>query len=238
MLCSVINKKVFSFLNSNFMQRCFFFDNKLKADKRIGPHNEIIYSYIVGHMLGDGHLEYRSGSTRLTLHIGLPNREYITWLHGFYIKHGYCTNTKLKFKTQIGKKGKIYFSTKINTFSFKSFNNLHSLFYKVDNEYNCKYIKRIPATISEVLTPEALAIWFMDDASKHNSGIVFHTNSFTIEDNILLKKALYKRYNINSSFHKQNNSYILYISKKEKISIKDIVEPYMHKSMFYKLKNL
>src|SRR3546814_17492138 len=77
---------------------------------------------MIGNILGDGHLEYRSGSTRLTLHVGLPNREYIAWLFSLYVNNGYCTNKELEFKKRIGKNNKIHFTTKIITYSFKSFN--------------------------------------------------------------------------------------------------------------------
>src|SRR3546814_20560804 len=92
---------------------------------------------MIGNILGDGHLEYRSGSTRLTLHVGLPNREYIAWLFSLYVNNGYCTNKELEFKKRIGKNNKIHFTTKIITYSFKSFNWLHNVFYQPQyNEIN------------------------------------------------------------------------------------------------------
>lgn len=227
---------------NNFIQKKNFWCNKLKSEQRIGPHTEFIQSCIIGHMLGDGHLEFRSGSTRLTLHLGLPNREYIAWLFDIYIQNGYCTSKELKFKKQIGKEGKVHFSTKISTFSFKSFNWLHELFYEsiYDENTNNKitYKKKIPQNIINYLTPQTLAIWLMDDGSKHNSGFLLHTNSFTLEENYILQDAFLKRYNIKTTLHKKGSNFIMYISSKEAKSLKYIVEPYVHKSMLYKLQNL
>lgn len=226
--------KKYTILTRNFL--C----NKLKSDQRIGPHSETIYSLIIGNVLGDGHLEYRSGSTRLTLHLGFPNREYIAWLHNLYVIHGYCTNNKLIFKKQIGKNDKIYFTTKIKTYSFKSFNWLHELFYIPQYNENMKligYKKKIPNNIIDYLSPYVIAIWIMDDGSKQNSGLYLHTNSFTLEENIVIQEAFFKKYNIKTTFHKKGLSYVLYFSYNEAQLLKKIVEPYMHKSMLYKIQN-
>lgn len=228
-------------LNTNNSKIIFlrkFWCNKLKSEQRIGPHSEKIYSCLIGNILGDGHLEYRSGSTRLTLHLGLPNREYIAWLNNLYVTNGYCTDKILTFKKRIGKHNKIYFTTKIITYSFKSFNWLHSVFYKPQYSENNEilyYKKIIPTNIIDYLSPQAIAIWLMDDGSKQNSGISIHTNSFTLEENYLLQKAFLKKYKINTTLHKKGFNYVLYFSKKEAQLLRKIIEPYMHKSMLYKI---
>lgn len=228
-------------IKSNVILTRSFWCNKLKADQRIGPHSEEIYSCIIGNVLGYGHLEYRSGSTRLILHLGLPNREYIAWLHNLYVTNGYCTNKELVFKKQIGKNNKIHFATKIKTYSFKSFNWLHELFYKPqyndNNEFVC-YKKIIPNNIGEYLNPRAIAIWIMDDGSRQNSGIYLHTNSFTLEENMVLQKVFLEKYNIKTTLNKRGNNYAIYFPKKEAHLLRQLVEPYMHKSMLYKIQDL
>lgn len=229
----------YTYKNNVILTRSFWC-NQLKSDQRIGPHSEKIYSCIIGNILGDGHLEYRSGSTRLTLHLGLPNREYIAWLHNLYVNHGYCTNKELVFKKQIGKNSKIYFTTKIITYSFKSFNWMHNVFYKPHyNEHNeiISYTKIIPNNIIDYLSPQSIAVWVMDDGSKHNSGISIHTNSFKLEENYLLQEAFLKKYNIKTTLHKKGYNYILHFPFKEAQLLKIIIEPYMHSSMLYKLQN-
>jgi len=64
-----------------------FYNNKLKGEERIGPHNEEILSIIIGSLLGDAHAERRSylsiskldkkGNTRISFHQGSPNVEYL-----------------------------------------------------------------------------------------------------------------------------------------------------------------
>lgn len=215
-----------------------FWCKHLKSDQRIGPHPEKIYSCIIGNILGDGHLDYRSKSTRLILHLNLPNREYIAWLHKLYIKYGYCTDKELVFKKHIGKNSKIYFTTQITTYSFKSFNWMHNLFYKPQytrhNEI-ISYTKIIPSNIIDYLSPQSIAFWVMSNGSKQNSGISIHTNSFTLEENYLIREALLRKYNITTILYKTVSNYIMYFPRKEAELLIKIIEPYMHSSMLYKL---
>jgi hypothetical protein len=206
---------------------------KLKAIDRILPHNIDILSVIYGNLLGDGYAEKRSNSTRLTLHLGHPNREYIAWLKNFYFERGYCSNNKLKFKKQINKNNKIYFSTKINTYSFISFNFIYEQFYKVINNNK---IKVIPKNI--ILTPLTLAIWFMDDGSYQKPGLKISTDSFLKKDLIFLQNLLLKKYNLNTTLQKRKLNWTLYFPKVEAIKFAKIIKPYLHFSMLYKIKNL
>nr|QJS52071.1 putative LAGLIDADG homing endonuclease [Stigeoclonium helveticum] len=95
------------------------------------------------------------------------------WLQKFLYERGYCSDLIPKISKQINKKtGKTYYSIKIRTWSFSSFNYIYDLFYKNKQ-------KIVPITICDFLTPLALAIWFMDNDSKHSAGVLLHTNSFT-----------------------------------------------------------
>lgn len=93
----------------------------------------------------------------------------------------------------------------------------------------------IPSNIYDYITPLALAIWIMDDGTWKTSGVRIATNSFTLEEIKLLSFTLEKKFNIKSSLHKNNNSYQLYIKKESIFLLKNIILPYLHKSMFYKL---
>lgn len=217
-----------------------FWCKQLKSDQRIGPHTEQIYSLMLGNILGDGHLECRSGSTRLILHLDLPNREYIAWLYNLYVNNGYCTNKELNFKKRIGKNSKVNYTTKIITYSFKSLNWLHELFYQPQyNELNeiLYYKKIIPTNIKDYLIPQAIAVWIMVGGRKQNSGIAIDTHFFTLDENYLLQAAFVERYNIKTTLYKKGLNHIIYFSTKEVQLLKKIIEPYMHKSMLYKIQN-
>ncbi len=200
---------------------------KLKTTQRVGPHNIDLISVLMGNMLGDGHGELRSGAPRFSQHMSSKNREYLNWLHKFYSIRGYTSTLNVQFKSQIGQKGKIYFSGKFNTYTFISLKWLYDLWYK-DN------IKILPQNIEYWLTPQCQAIWFMDDGGIYNKGILFSTYNFTQNEHNILKKSLYSRYNLKSTILRRPAGYILVIQKEEQSKFIHIVKPFMIPSMLYK----
>lgn len=203
---------------------------------RIGPHNIDILSMLVGSLLGDGWAEKRSNSTRFVLHYSAKNVEYIMWWHKYLSARGYCSNTKPRIYKQIGKKQKIYYSIKVRTWSFFSLNYIYDSFYVEGTK-----IRPNLEFLEVFCTPLAIAIWFMDDGSKHScGGVQFHTNCFTLDEVQTLQGFLYQKYGLNSTRTKKqgmdpNRGYILYIPKKDLPLFISIVKPYMHPSMYYKL---
>jgi hypothetical protein len=86
----------------------------------------------------------------------------------------------------------------------------------------------------------ALAIWIMDDGTLYkNKGLKFCTNSFTLKEVQYLASLLEKKYFFKTSIHKTGviNQYNLYIPKSSLINLTDLVKPYIHPSMYYKLYN-
>ena len=81
------------------------------------------------------------------------------------------------------------------TFSHPELKFYDDLFYPANP--GCRRKKRVPESISELLTARALAYWFMDDGSykfnKSKNGkryYVFNTQSFILEDQSRLVQAL------------------------------------------------
>lgn len=211
-----------------------FHTKTLKSSQRIGPHNEDVISTLVGNLLGDCWGEKRSGSTRFHFHMSSRNVEYLFWLQNFYAERGYCSPTKPKLQKQIGKKGKIYYSYKIRTWSFSSLNWLYDLFYISKSG---KIVKRIPQTLETFLTPRVLAIWIMDDGTASNAGLRLCTQGFSKEDVEFLQRALFSKFALMTTIHKSGENFVVYVSKKDCVVLYNLVDPYMHESMRYKLRN-
>lgn len=218
-----------------YMKRDFHTKNTKMSFQRRGPHNEDVISTLVGNLLGDCWGEKRSGSSRFHLHVSSKNVEYLFWLQKFYAERGYCSPKKPKLLTQIGKGGKIYYSSKIRTWSFSSLNWLYDLFYIYESG---KIVKRIPPTISTLLTPRALAVWIMDDGSAGSAGIVLSTQAFCQQDIQILQHALFSKFGLITTVHKKESKFLLYIPKQQCRVVLDLVDPYMHESMRYKLRNV
>jgi hypothetical protein len=166
------------------------------------------------------------------------NKEYALWFYKFFYNRGYTSNKQpLQYtKTLISTEGTEYSGYEFNTFTFRSFNWIHRMFYN-----NGK--KVIPGNIYEYLTPLALAVWIMDDGCIANSGIRVATNratnSFKVKELQLLQDVLKSKYNLETTikniYIKDQYSIYIKIQKKSVNNLRNIVGPYIHFSMLHKL---
>lgn len=96
-------------------------------------------------------------------------------------------------------------------------------------------VKIVPQDLS-LLTPLALAHWLMQDGSRGTSkGLYLCTDSFTYADVERLTHYLMDRYNLKCSIHKAGGNHRIYILAKYVDTVKNLILPFMHKSMLYKL---
>lgn len=109
-------------------------ERRIQSNERIGPHNYEILTIMFGTLLGDGKLEKRSinGGTRLKLKQCNANVEYLRSFHKYFANSGYC-NRKLPYLTVRPVKGfrlKKGYEYNLNTYTYRSLNWLHEIFYK------------------------------------------------------------------------------------------------------------
>ena len=105
---------------------------------RIGPHDEDVYSVLVGAILGDCYAErLPSGGVRFRFKQSAEHQEYIFWLFDFFRTRGYCSNNlPFKFTQKLGDKFQEFY--RFNTYAFSNLLDLYKLFY------NSKKKKVIP----------------------------------------------------------------------------------------------
>lgn len=192
------------------------------------PYSQEIMSIIIGSLLGEGYGEKKGIGTRFILQQEESNKEYMEWFHKYLAERGYCSLEKPKYKIKIGKKGKIRYNYKLQTFIFSSFNNLQELFYKRGK-------KEMPKNIGEYLTPMTLAIWIQNSGSKASAGLRIAINNFTKEEVQYLCLILKEKYNLDTTMQIQSSKYIIYIPKRSMENLSKIVKPFMLPSMYYKL---
>lgn len=210
----------------------------MRASLRIGPHNKDILSIIFGSLLGDAHGEFRSKGigTRISFYQESSHLAYILWLHNLIGELGYCNPRIPTIQTRLGKKGIVRKTVRFHTWTYSSFNWIHEIWYK-------EGIKCVPSVIGDFLSPLALAIWIMDDGTKLGKGLKLcgrATNSFSYSDCLFLVEVLYVNFNIKASVQSAglagpDNQYCLYIWKESMPLLCEIVLPYVHSSMKYKL---
>lgn len=76
----------------------------------------------------------------------------------------------------------------------------------------------------------------MDDGSKTGTGFRLNTQSYTKVENLLLIQILKDKFDLDCSLHLSgNNQQRIYIKTRSMLKFKDLVSPYFHESMMYKL---
>jgi hypothetical protein len=130
----------------------------------------------------------------------------------------------------LGKKNSIRKIVRFTTWTYSSFNWIHDLWY-VNN------VKIVPSIIGDYLDPLTLSIWIMDDGCKSGSGLKLTSNSFSYSECLMLVNVLYINFNIKATLHSTgvSNQYNIYIWQESMSLLREIVEPYIHSSMKYKL---
>jgi hypothetical protein len=82
-----------------------------------------------------------------------------------------------------------------------------------------------------------LAVWISDDGGWANNGIRIATNSFQPKEIELFSEVLKSKYNLETTIKKLSGKdlYFLYIKKQSINDIRELLLPYMHPSMLFKL---
>nr|AAK83422.2 orf215 [Hyaloraphidium curvatum] len=196
----------------------------------VGPHSLEVLSLIFGSLLGDSHAEYRGRSTRISFKQSERHVEYLMWFHKFLADRGYCNPNPPQLKKLVGKKNKVYFYYRINSWSYASLNWIHYAFY---NEGT----KRVPLDIflDLYLTPFALAVWIMDDGGATQGGLLLHTYSFPLEDVQRLVSFLHLKYQLRCHMRLTKSGPMIYIFKDSLPRLQSLVLHYILPSMRYKL---
>lgn len=202
---------------------------RIRSINRIGPHNYDILSILIGSLLGEGYAERHGNGTRFCFQQEHSNNPYLLWFHNYLSNLGYCTRNIPIITTRLGSGGKLRYISRFKTYTFVSFNWIHSDFYK-------KGIKVIPLDIGNYLSPLALAIWIMDYEGKVSSGLKLATNSFSKREVEYLAILLRNKYGLKVSVISAGkiNQYNLYFSKSTMKILTQIVKPYLHPTMYYK----
>lgn len=181
---------------------------------------------IVGTLLGDGTILFPtkdSANARYTCSQGWPQADYAQ--HKWEVLQEFC-NQRVQ-KTPNGGKGS--FLARFHTRCHPVFTRYRHLFYP-------NGVKRVPENIAELLSPAAVAYWYMDDGSLTN-GItpVLHTEGFSSFCLHRLQKAMKERYSVQVSIRPVREYSVLQVPIAERPRFMELVAPHIVPSMTYKL---
>jgi len=185
-------------------------------------------SVLVGTLLGDGHLETQNnGRTyRLKIEHSIKQKEYTDWLYQNF-KNWSLQIPKEKMKIV---KGKTYTNYWFSTKSIGEFRFYGQQFYDANHK------KIVPKIIKKLLTPLALAVWFMDDGSsksKQHKALILNTQCFRKSDLKLLIETLQEKFEIEAKLRPQKEGYQLIIPQPVKFI--ELIRPYLREEFYYKL---
>jgi superfamily II DNA or RNA helicase len=203
------------------------YDNR-HIDNIISPAlNDDQLQLIYGSYLGDGYIDItKKNRYRLRIVHCEKQKEYCTWkAHMFNIsKLNYCEK---------------------NGYSQKPAYNFQTKIFDLEEDIP-KNTKIVPDWILDKLDAKGIAVWYMDDGSINkrqltngdiSNFISIHSNNFDYETQEKFVKK-FNEYGINPTIHKTKNLYYYLIFNKENTrKLLDLISPYIHESMQYKIDN-
>jgi recombination protein RecA len=198
---------------------------------------------IVGSLLGDGNLqtETRGRTWRYRALQQDRHREYLEYKYN--VLKNLCSTGIISSEISDERTGKVYKRNYFNTQFHECFKHYGNIFYTYDPNLN-KFVKDIPKTIEQVLTPRALAIMYQDDGALkwkgHSNSMRICTESFTLEGLNRFKSAMKNLYNINITLNakKKNGVVVGYrvaIPEASSAAFVRLIEPYLINCMKYKV---
>jgi DNA-binding CsgD family transcriptional regulator len=220
-IAAIFNVKpisVYFFRKRNNIQR----DN-LSLAKAIKPTQRQI-SILTGTLLGDATLRKQFINPIFSCEHGIKQQEYCKWIYEELksLDARFSINKRKAIDNRTG----IYYESAICRLPANpELLELYNSFY-IDNR------KTITQKALESFDDLSLAVLFMDDGSKTKSSIIISTNCFNEDELTLFIKFLKKKFNL--TFH-ICSSHAIYLLSKDFGHFKELVLPYMHNSLLYKL---
>lgn len=210
---------------------------KNKTTRLMFKINPYLEGVLVGLLLSDGlrwiMYKKRCGNSnhRIAFKQGFP-RNFLFFWHVFETVSPILLG--LPYFISGYRKGTYLSALGFATMSLPSITKLTSQF--LDNNYN----KVIPKDIYELLTPVALSIWIMGDGEQQPSGMNLCTDSFSIEEVVILINVLIIKYNLNCTIRnktKPSGKTVarIYLPASEMQKLRSIVSPHIISSMQYKI---
>jgi hypothetical protein len=185
--------------------------------------------YLYGSLLGDDRLNM-DGKRKypyLAATHSIKQNEYIQWKYKIWEQ---IAPNGIK-SVVMNVKGKQYFAKCFSTGAHPDFLNFFNLFYSSGR-------KKINQRILDNLTPFSLAVWYMDDGyygrSRGRSRI--STNSFTYDENLLIKNYFRKKWNISVNIGTSDSgSNYIWFNTENTIKFFKIIKDYIIPFFDYKI---
>lgn len=230
-MCSIFNN-----------ERLYIANNYRENDLLLTEHQQDL---LTGTLLGDGNLQTSSLTGETWRYRAIQKKDHHDYLLQKYnILKNICGSPPIYSKVYDSRTEKHYERWYFNSLTFAGLNPLARAFYVIGP--SGRWIKDVPTNIAEILTPRAVAYWYMDDGSLKYYGksnaMRICSESFSKQGVEILQAAMWDKFNISVALTKRKKKgvlvgYRLAIHEAESSKFRDLIQPYLIPSMKYKVSN-
>lgn len=196
---------------------------------------------LLGTMFGDGCLvtsQYGTGNAYFVMNHGIDQIAYVLWM--MQILEPITGGFSVRMFKRTGK-GEWSKRPKINIWSLsnKYLGHIFDDFYKF-NEDTGKFVKVVRLNVLRRLTPESLAVWFMDDGclsvTKSTLYIRLATNGFSGDENEMICEYMSETWEVHFRITQHvSGSWSLYADTQSSQRFIELIKPYICPDMLYKI---
>jgi recombination protein RecA len=196
------------------------------------PHQ---FDVLIGSLLGDARLECRSigkrhsMTARLRIHQSEKQKNYVFWKYEIF-KDIVITPPRRIMTWHDKKRNRKHYSWYFHSKSLEQLGLLQQCFYQGKT-------KILPKDVFELVSPRALAVWFMDDGSNTQNSYTISTHCFSKEEQGYIISLFKEKFNINVTMVKDRSKFKLAFGRNEYQKLNNIIEPYIVPLMIYKIVN-
>lgn len=198
---------------------------------------------LLGTMFGDGCLvssKYGTGNAYFVMNHGIDQTEYVLWKMQMLEPVTGGFNVRMFQRTGKGEwstKAKIHVWSLTNKYLGHIFDDYYN--YNGDG-CNWRFTKVVRLNVLRRLTPESLAVWFMDDGylgkSKSTIYAKLATNGFTFEENVVISQYMNDVWGLGfKPTQHVSGSWSQYADTESTKRFIELIQPHMCSSMMYKI---
>jgi LAGLIDADG DNA endonuclease family len=219
--------------------------NALKAHLETVELTSLQREVLVGTLLGDASFSLDKNRPKYSVKFeqGKKNEAYV--LHLFKIFKPFVGTGPVERVINKNKASaeKVRSAVWFRTYQHDSLKYYYHAFYKqvLDPKNPNRVLtktKVVPKNISKLLTPRAIAYWFMDDGSyedQTNRTYLFNTQGFTPKDSQLLCNILLEQYNIEARTNYDQGLKRIRVLTESAPILRDLIKDYVISEFQYKL---
>jgi hypothetical protein len=211
---------------------------------------QIQHDLLAGSLLGDGSLQTETGRTWRYRALQKSDdralqksddRAYL--MEKYRILEPFCKTPPRESETFDERTNKSYFRYSFNTLQLPELKYYGDMFYSYDPTTKL-YRKDVPLNVEKILTPRALAFFYMDDGALkwlyHSNAMRICTENFSVVGVNRLQKALNKNFDLNTSLTKKvltsgEIRYRIAIKEGDSSAFREVIKPFLIDCMRYKV---